>query len=114
MGADLELLTRFLVHVRRTQHAILVFHRGQRNRARDLGPRAPRGIDDLTRGLIQDAIVVRLQPDANSLFSNHVSLFRSPGSPGEKNWRHVASRFGAASSSWLLASGSIHLRTENQ
>src|SRR6185295_18944416 len=92
VGADLELLARFLVHVRGTQHAVLVFHRGQWNRARDLRAGAPRGIDNLTRGLVQDAVVIGLQPDANSLFSNHISLFHSPGSPGEKNWRHVATR----------------------
>src|ERR1700693_4384717 len=92
VGANLKLLARFLVHVRRTQHAVLVFHRGQWNRARNLRPSAPRRIDNLTRGLVQDAVVIRLQPDSNSFFSNHVSLFRSPGSPGEKNWRHVASR----------------------
>src|SRR5881227_2148658 len=33
--ADLELLSRFLVHVRRTQHRVLVLHRGQRNRTSD-------------------------------------------------------------------------------
>src|SRR5438270_4270784 len=74
VGADLELLARLLVHVRRTQHAVLVFHRGQRNRSRNLCPGAPSRLDDLTRGLVQDAVVVRFQPDANSFFSNHVSL----------------------------------------
>src|SRR5579864_6571222 len=73
---DLEGLARFLVHVRRTQHAVFVLHRGQRNRARDLGAGAPSGFDDLTRGLVQDAVVVGFQPDANSFFSNHVSLSR--------------------------------------
>src|SRR5207302_218153 len=58
MRADLELLARLLVHVRRPQHAVLVFHRGQRNRSRNLCPGAPRRLDDLTRGLVQDAVVV--------------------------------------------------------
>src|SRR5579863_10360569 len=87
MGANFELLTRFFVHVRRTKYAVLVLHRGQRNRARDLGACALRGLDNLTRGLIQDAIVVSLQPNANSFFSNHVWLsLTPPGCPGRKNY----------------------------
>src|SRR5438552_3130907 len=74
VSADLELLTRFLVDVGRAQHAVLVLHRRQRNRARDLRAGAPSGVDNLTRGLVQDAIVVRLKPYANSFFSNHVAL----------------------------------------
>src|SRR6185437_7991147 len=57
VSADLKLLARLLVHVRGTQHAVLVFHRWQWNRARDLCPGAPRRIDNLTRGLVQDEIV---------------------------------------------------------
>jgi hypothetical protein len=74
MGTNFELLARLLVHVRRTQDAVFVFHRGQWNRTRDLRAGTPSSFDDLTRGLIQNAIVVRFQPDANSLFSNHVSF----------------------------------------
>src|ERR1700678_98924 len=40
MRADFEGLARFLIHVRRTQHAILVLHGRQRNRPRDLCARA--------------------------------------------------------------------------
>src|SRR5882762_1941677 len=90
VGANLELLARFLVHVRRTQHAILVLHGGQRNRARDLRASAPRRVDNLTRGLVQDAVVVRLKPDANSFFSNHVSLSNPSRFAGGKNWRLAA------------------------
>src|SRR5580693_6997890 len=87
MRADLELLARFLIHVRRTQHAVLVFHRGQWNRPRDLSARALRGLDDFTRGLIQDAVVVSLQPNTNSFFSNHFELsLTPPGCPGRKNY----------------------------
>src|SRR6266849_4465604 len=92
VGADLELLTRFLVHVRRTQHAVLVFHRGQRNRARDLSASASSRVHNLTRGLVQDAVVVRFQPDANSFFSNHVSLSNPSRPAGGKNLRLAASR----------------------
>src|SRR6185437_14131973 len=72
--ADLKLLPRFLVHVRRTQHRVLVLHRGQWNRPRDLRSRAPRGLDDLTRRLIEDAVVVGLQPYANFFVSDHFSF----------------------------------------
>src|SRR5579863_3310521 len=90
---DLKLLARFLVHVRRTQHAVFILHRGQGNWPRDLRARALRGFDNLTRGLIQDAIVVSLQPNTNSFFSNHCRLsLTPPGCPGRKNWRQTASR----------------------
>jgi hypothetical protein len=75
--ADLKLLARFLVHVRRAEHAILIFHRGQWDRTCDLCPGSASSVDDLARGLIQDAVVVRFKPNANSFFSNHVSLSRT-------------------------------------
>src|SRR6266852_1142955 len=84
VGADLELLARLLVHVRGAQDAIFVLHRGQWNWARDLCAGAPRRLDNLTRGLIQDAIVVCLQPDANSFFSNHVGFLTPSGYPERK------------------------------
>src|SRR5579859_786028 len=69
--ADLKLLARLLVHVGGAQHAILVFHRRQWNRPRNLRSGTPGGLHDFTRGLIQNAIIVRFQPYANSFFSNH-------------------------------------------
>src|SRR4029077_4152801 len=45
---DLESLAGLLVHVRRPQHAVLVLHRGQRNRPCDLRAGAPRGFDNFT------------------------------------------------------------------
>ncbi|SRR5579872_3691460 len=87
MRTNFKLLARLLVHVGRTQYAVLVLHRGQRNRACDLRAGAFRSFDNLTRGLIQDAIVVSLQPNANSFFSNHVWLsLTPPGCPGRKNY----------------------------
>src|SRR5262252_4395389 len=65
--ADLELLPRLLVDVRRTQHRPLVLRRGQRNRARQPRAGALRGVDDLTGRLVEHPVVVRLQPDANLL-----------------------------------------------
>src|SRR5579872_2173430 len=87
VGTNFKLLARFFVHVRRTKYAVLVLHLGQRNRPRDLRARPLRGLDDLTRGLIQDAVVVSLQPNANSFFSNHFWLsLTPPGCPGRKNY----------------------------
>src|SRR5581483_9037979 len=68
-----ELLPRFLINVWGPQHAILVFHRGQRNWSSYLGAGAPRCFYDLARGLIQDAVIVSLQSNTNSL-SNHARL----------------------------------------
>jgi hypothetical protein len=43
--------------------------------------------------LVEDAVVVSFQPDANSFFSNHVSLsLPLPISSGGKNLRQEASR----------------------
>src|ERR1019366_3891506 len=74
MGADLKLLSRLLVHVRGTQHAVLVFHRRQRDRSSDLRPRAACRVHNFTRGLVENAIIVSFQADPNSFFTNHVSF----------------------------------------
>src|SRR5208283_3096642 len=73
MSSDFELLARFLVHVGRTQHAVLVLYCWQRNRSRNLCPCALRGVHDFARGLVENAIIVCFQPDADSFFANHVS-----------------------------------------
>src|SRR5438067_190173 len=73
--ADLESLARFLVYVRRPQHAILVLHRGQRNGPRHLGAGAARRLHDLAGRLVEHAVIVGLQPDANSL-SYHISSLK--------------------------------------
>src|SRR5258708_27921823 len=76
VGADFKLLPRLFIHVRRPQHAVLVLHRGQRNRSRDLRASAFGRLHDLARRLIQNAVVVGFQPNANSFFSSHCfSLF---------------------------------------
>ena len=85
MRADLELLPRFLVDVRRTQHAIFVLDRRQRDRTGDLRASTLGRVHDLTCRLIKYAIVVRFQPDADSVFSIHVRC-------SSKNWRLVACR----------------------
>src|SRR6266566_8997237 len=84
--------------MRRPQHTIFVFHRRQRNRSRDIRHGAPCGRYDLRRGLVQDAVIVSLQPDANFFVSYHVFSLTPPGDPGGKNWRQAASRFVAPAS----------------
>src|SRR5580658_1619960 len=80
VGADLKCFPRFLVHVRRTQHAIFVLHRGQRNRPGNLRAGTFRRLNDFACRLIENAIVVGFQPYANSFFSRHcVTLFAPPG-----------------------------------
>src|SRR5947208_14718312 len=79
--------------MRRPQHTIFVFHRRQRNRSRDIRHGAPCGRYDLRRGLVQDAVIVSLQPDANFFVSYHVFSLTPPGDPGGKNWRQAARRF---------------------
>src|SRR5450755_4491776 len=66
MGANLELLARFLIYVRRTQNSIAVLERRQRNRSCDRGSGALGRIDNVARRLVQDAVIVRLQPDSDS------------------------------------------------
>src|SRR5690606_8428574 len=74
---DFELFTRFLIDVRRPQNSVFLNAGRQRNRAADLCASALRRIDDLARGLIQHAMVKRLQANANVL-TIHVIMYRSP------------------------------------
>ena len=74
VGTNFKLFARFLVHMGRTQHAILVLDRGQRDRSRNLCPSALCRIDDFAGGLVENAIVVCFQPDSDSFFANHVSF----------------------------------------
>src|SRR3990172_2211700 len=61
--ANLELVARFLVDVRRTVHGESFDARGQGNRACHSSAGASHGLDDLTHRLIQDAVVVGLEPN---------------------------------------------------
>src|SRR5207248_3168608 len=84
VSSDFELLPRFFVHVRGTQHAILVLHCRQRNRPCETCACPLGGFDDLGRGLIQNAIIVCLQPDPNFFVSYHVSLSNPSRLSGKK------------------------------
>lgn len=68
--AHLELLAGVLVHMGPTDDAVQVALRRQRNRTGNLGTRLLCGIDDETRGLIHDLMIVTLQADANTFFSH--------------------------------------------
>src|SRR5487761_800560 len=63
--AHLKLLARFFVHVRGAQHGPTIDDRGQGNRPRHFRARAPRRFDNLARGLIENAVIVSLQTNAN-------------------------------------------------
>src|ERR1700686_2202984 len=93
VGADFKLLPRFLIDMRRPQHTVLVLHRGQRYRTRDLRAGAFCRLHDLACRLIQNAVVVGFQPNANSFFSSHCSLsLPLPANPEGKIWRQATSR----------------------
>src|SRR5206468_6870268 len=62
---DLELLTRLLVDVRRTENRELVDLGGKRDRASHGGPGPLGGVDDLAGRLVQQAVIVGLQANAN-------------------------------------------------
>src|SRR5690348_854211 len=67
MRADLELLARLLVDVRRAQHRELLDPRRQRDRPPHARTGPLGGVDDLARRLVEDAMVVRPQADADVL-----------------------------------------------
>src|SRR2546428_12103590 len=71
--AHLELLPRLLVHMRTAQDRVARHLRRQRNRARHFRSGALGRVDDLRRGLIEDAVVIRFEPDAD-LFVHHFLL----------------------------------------
>ena len=70
MRPDLELLPGLLVHVGRSIDGQLVDFRRQRDRSQDARAGPLRRRHDLRGRLVQDAMVIRLQADAN-LFVQH-------------------------------------------
>src|SRR3984957_1930223 len=67
VGSNLERLARLLIHVRRTQHAVLVLDRRQWNRSRYRCSGSLGRLHNLAGRGIQHAIVVCLQPNSNPL-----------------------------------------------
>src|SRR6185437_5408572 len=72
VGADLELLARLLVDMRRAVDRELLDLGRQRNRPAHARAGPFRRVDDLARRLIEDTVVVRSQPDTDILvFDRH-------------------------------------------
>src|ERR1700722_10824503 len=74
--AHLEVLAAVLVLVGTTNHRVTVLLGRQRHGALHAGVRTLDGLDDLCRGLIQDAVVEGLQSDSNHLLVGHDPYFR--------------------------------------
>src|SRR5207248_8539141 len=55
-----------------SQHRPAVDRRGQRNRSGHVRTRALGGLHDFSRGLIEDAVVVSLQSNANFVALSHL------------------------------------------
>src|SRR5438094_5247582 len=72
--ADFELLARILVDERRADDRVLLDVRRQRHRTGDGRPGPLRGLDDLRGRLVDQLVVVGLEPDPDSLL-RHLSLF---------------------------------------
>src|SRR6478609_1062167 len=67
VDAHLEVLARVLVDVRRADHAEAADLGGQRYRSPHLRLRAHDRLDDLLRRLVDDLVVVSLEPDPDLL-----------------------------------------------
>src|SRR5512134_3502601 len=68
------MLARLLVDVRAAENGELVDPGRERNRARDLRAGALCGLDDLPGRLVEELVVVGLEPDPN-LLSRHRKAF---------------------------------------
>src|SRR3954451_10378054 len=73
VGAHLELLARFLVDVRRAEHGDALKTRRQRDGPTDLRAGPLRRRHDLARRGVEDAVIERLEADANVLTVHGVS-----------------------------------------
>src|SRR3984893_9012198 len=69
--AHFELLTRFLVHVRRTQHRPAIDGGGQRNRPSYICTGTLRGVHNFLGGLVENSVVVRLQAYTDFVALSH-------------------------------------------
>src|ERR1700733_3027089 len=73
----LEVLAAVLVLVRRADHRVPVLLGRKGHRAEDLGLRAPHGLDDLLGRLVEDLVVVGLEPNPD-LLAGAVGGHRGP------------------------------------
>src|ERR1700693_5768105 len=69
--AHFELLTRFLVHVRRSQHRPTINCRRQRNRTGHIGSGTLRGIHNFLGGLVENSVIVRLEAYTDFVALSH-------------------------------------------
>src|SRR4029453_6765616 len=78
VGADLELLARLLVDVRRAVDGELLDARRQRNGTANKGTRAPSGVSDVASGLIEHAMIegFKANPDVRR-FHVHLPMRKS-------------------------------------
>ena len=67
VGAQLKLLPRFLIYVRRAQHCKNFFLCRQRNRASYNSTTRTYGLDDFLGGLVHEIVIVRAKFNANFL-----------------------------------------------
>src|SRR5437764_3460885 len=67
VGPDLELVTRVLVDERAADHGELLDACGQRDRPGHCRPGPLRRLDDLRRGLVDELVVIGLEPDPDPL-----------------------------------------------
>src|SRR5918911_2240824 len=85
VGAHLELLARLLVDVRRAVDGEALDARRQRDRPTDLRPRPLRRRDDFPRRGVEDAMIERLEADADVLTVHGLTrsreVTRPAGSP---------------------------------
>src|SRR6202790_4140944 len=69
--AHFELLTRFLIHVRRTQHRPTIDGGGQRNRPSHICSGTLRGFHNFLGGLVENSVIVRLQAYTDFVALSH-------------------------------------------
>src|SRR5256885_564839 len=79
--SDLELLARILVDERALDDRELFDAGRQRDRTGDRRARALRGFDDLRRGLVDELVVVRLEPDPDALLCHYAITFVTTPAP---------------------------------
>ena len=75
MRAQLELLTRLFVDVRRTQDGENLFFRGQRNRASYYSTTVADRLHDFFRRFVDQVVVLRAEFDTNFLIHNPTIKF---------------------------------------
>src|ERR1700677_831052 len=116
VGADFELIHRFLVHVGRTVDREFLDACREGNRARDLCAGALGGLHDISGGLVEPPLVECLEPDAYALSCGHINrwlkiislsgpalppgLARAPARSARVPWNMRSGLWTASGSPW--------------